>query len=349
MTTTEREITEAVRLCTPDGRRLDPMAKGWSRRPLHTANLRGSWGRNKKWDYWAILTGDLVVSVTYADVDYLGIVGIWWCDLATGRTGGHDDNPPGARGVELPDRPGSTPLRWTTKTMSVVISDDERGTVIDAEWREKDGTVAELHAVIELPDGHESLNVVIPWSERRFQYTSKHQARPARGVLRVGGRTYEFGEADRAGADRREAWGVLDVGRGRWPYRNVWNWAGGAGRCADGHVVGLQFGGKWTEGTDFTENGLIIDGRLSKIGDELIWDYSWDEPLGRWSVRSADGSVDVELMPVHDRHTRVEAAVLGMHVHQVFGNWQGTVGDDEGVEHHLRGLLGFAEEARNRW
>ena len=51
MATHEQELTEPVDLCTPDGRRLNPEATGFSRTPLHTGNLRGSWGRTKRWDY----------------------------------------------------------------------------------------------------------------------------------------------------------------------------------------------------------------------------------------------------------------------------------------------------------
>ena len=43
MATKEREINEPVDLAAPDGRRLNPDAVGWSRRPLHRANLRGSY------------------------------------------------------------------------------------------------------------------------------------------------------------------------------------------------------------------------------------------------------------------------------------------------------------------
>ena len=76
------------------------------------------------------------------------------------------------------------------------------------------------------PAGHESLNVVIPWSDELFNYTSKHQARPATGSLTVGDRTWALG------GDTGDAWGVLDVGRGRWPAEVVWNWGGGAGKPA---------------------------------------------------------------------------------------------------------------------
>ena len=344
--THERELTEAVELCTADGRHLNPAACGWSRMPLHTANLRGGWGRTKRWDYWSILAGDLTVAITYADVDYLGMATVWWADLATGVTGGRETNLPLARGVSLPDRPGTAPLTYRGKHASVDIIDDADGTTIEAAWTEKDGRAGQLSVRIDLPSGHESLNVVIPWSDRRFQYTSKHQARPARGALSVGDDHRAIGRADAGDGD---AWAVLDVGRGRWPYATRWNWGGGAGRSGSGSVVGLQFGAKWTEGTGFTENGVIVDGRLTKIGEELAWEYDWDQPLRPWRVHDGDGGLDVALTPRHDRHSKVNAGILATEVHQVFGTWAGHLTDDAGVVHRLDGIQGFAEESRSRW
>ena len=342
MATHEREITEPVDLCTPDGARLSPAARGWSRVPLHTGNLRGGWGRTKRWDYWAVLSERFVVSVTYADVDYLGIADVWWCDLRTGRTGGHAANVPGARGVSLPDRPGSAPLRYRSSKLELDLVDDEGGTTIRATWTERDGRAGAVDLRVELPAGHESLNVVIPWSDTTFQYTSKHQARPATGTLTLDGEVHELGGGE-------GAWGVLDVGRGRWPYSTRWNWGGGAGRSTEGAVVGLQFGAKWTEGTGHTENGVIVDGRLSKIGEELEWTYDWDAPMRPWRVRHPNGSLDLELATRYDRHSKVQALVLATEVHQVFGRWSGHVTSDDGSVHHVDGILGFAEESRSRW
>ncbi len=342
MATHEREITEPVRLCLPDGRTLDPAARGWSRLPLHDANLHGGWGRTKRWDYWAVLAGDLVIAVTYADVDYLGMATVWWYDMATGESGGVDANVPFARGLELPDRYGTAPLRYSDRRIEVEIADTDAGTTIDATWKEADGRAAHLWAEIDLPPGHEALHVVIPWSDRTFQYTAKHQARPARGSLTLGPTVRRFG-------DDGDAWGVLDVGRGRWPYRTNWNWGSGAGRAEDGAVVGIQIGAKWTEGTGHTENGVVVDGRLEKIGAELVWDYSWSDPMRPWRVRHPDGSLDIQLQPRHDRHTKVAAVVMGMEVHQVFGRWSGHVTGPDGRVHQLAGVQGFAEECRARW
>lgn len=334
--TQERELIEAVDLATPDGRSLNAAARGWSRRPLHRANLRGVWGRTKRWDYWAILAGDIVVSSVYADVDYLGLADVWWVDLPTGETGGHNIVAPLARGLTLPDVPGSSPLRVSRTHFTLEIADDGDGaTHLQARWREKGGVPGSLDAVVELPAGHETLNVVIPWSDRRFQYTSKHQARAASGELVVGERRWSLDGG----------WGVLDVGRGRWPYRTRWNWGGGAGPVAPGGpVVGLQLGGKWTEGTGFTENGVLVDGRLTKLGDELVWDYDWDDPMRPWRVEDPGGRLRLELTPSYDKHTRIELGVMGTETHQVFGTWTGTFDDLS-----FTNLQGFAEESRSRW
>lgn len=341
MATHERELTEPVDLCTPDGEGLNPAARGWSRQPLHRANLLGQHGRNKRWDYWAILAGDLAVSAVYSDVDHLGLADVWWVDLATGATGGAGIAVRGAEGIDLPERAGTAPLLVDRDGFSLSITDDAAGTRFAASWTERDGRPATLDALVALPPGHESVNVVIPWSDDEFNFTSKHQARPATVHLVVGGRRWAIG------ADV-EAWGVLDVGRGRWPHEITWNWGGGAGRAGD-HVVGLQVGAKWTAGTGFTENGLIVDGRVSKLGHELEWTYDWDEPLAPWRIVDPGGQLEAVLTPRYDKHTDLRGRKRGSEVHQVFGTWAGRLCSDDGLELAFDGLQGFAEEARQRW
>ena len=338
MTTHEPELTAPVDLCLPDGSALNPDARGWSRRPLHRANLDGCFGRNKRWDYWAILAGDLVVSAVYADIDHLGLADVWWADLATGATGGLGVVAPAGE-VRLPPVPGAEPLRIGRDGLALSLVDDDHGTHLTATWTERDGTPGELDVTVELPSGHESLNVVIPWSDELFNFTSKHQARPATGELVVGERRRAIGP---------HAWGVLDVGRGRWPEEITWNWGGGAGRVGE-HVVGLQFGAKWTDGTGFTENGVIVDGRLTKLGRELRWEYDWDDPMAPWRVLDPDGQLDVVLAPRYDKHSRTAGRRRASETHQVFGTWSGGLRTDDGLELSFDGLQGFAEEARQSW
>ncbi len=208
MTTHEHEITAPVDLCTPDGEALNPAARGWSRQPLHRANLTGFFGTNKRWDYWTILAGDLVVSTVFSNIDHFGLADVYWVDLVSGETGGRAILVP-ADAVDLPERPGTAPLVVDRDGLDLSITDDDAGTHLRATWTEPDGRAGRLDIAVGLPPGHESLNVVIPWDDEVFNFTSKHQARPAIGQLVVGDRRWAIG-----GPDGAESWGVLDVGRG---------------------------------------------------------------------------------------------------------------------------------------
>lgn len=340
--THEPEITAPVDLCDARGH-LNPAARGWSRRPLHRANLFGAPGRKKRWDYWCVASDDVVVAITYADVDYLGLASLWVLEQATSRTSSAEIFAPLSRGIALPDEPCTGRMRARGRDLDLEIRETPAVTHLTATARGRRGEAITVDLSVDKPAAHETMSVVIPWSSRRFQYTSKHTARPATGTVSVGARTWSLGPTS-------SAFGVLDLGRGIWPYSTRWNWATAAGRAVDGTVVGLQFGGKWTEGTGFTENALCIGGRLTKIGEELSWSYSWDDPMHPWRVRTPSSDrVDVTLTPTYDRHERVNLGVAAMEVHQCFGAWSGRVMGDDGVARQIQQIRGFAEEARNRW
>lgn len=345
----EREITVPVALCDSRGR-LATAASGWARSPMLRANLRRAWGRKKRWDYWCVITDEVVVSLVYADVDYAGLASVWVMEHATGRQWTAGMLAPFARGFELPETvcTGSVALQHAALDLRIEeLAMSTRLVVSAPAAAATKGTDArgaiEVDIVIDKPAGHETLNVVIPWSERKFQFTSKQNTRPAIGSVSVGDRTWTIDAA-------HDAWGVQDLGRGIWPYRNRWNWGAASGHSVDGRVVGLQFGGKWTVGTGATENALCIDGRLAKISEELEWTYSWADPLQPWRVRTPGSDrVDVALTPTFDRYDCTDLKVLRMEVHQCFGTWSGRIIGDDGVPVEFAGIRGFAEEARNRW
>ncbi|MBE2999539.1 DUF2804 domain-containing protein [Nocardiopsis sp. HNM0947] len=369
MPTHEHEITAPVDLCTPDGH-LNPDAVGWSRTPLHRTHLTGShlagsgWGRNKRWEYWLVSTPTHSIALTLADIDYLGLASVHFLEHgdpgdrgdrgsrnAEGVHGAHGDSPgarppreltrtalrPLAHGVHLPPSLGSGPAA-SLGPIRARIRDTAHGTRLRFSCITERGPLS-ADLTVDLPPGHETMNVVIPWSPTRFQYTSKHTARPARGTVRLAGNDIAF----------TDAWGVLDHGRGRWPYDTRWNWGAAAGRT-DGRVLGLQFGGTWTRGTGLTENALCVDGRLHKIGEELDWDYDLAHPMEPWRLH-VPGSDRVELTftPFHERSETTDAGILVNDTTQCFGHYDGTVRTDDGRTIAVHALPGFAEDVHMRW
>ena len=326
-----REITEPVDLCDPRGR-LNPDAVGWTRHPLHRANLRGR-GRNKRWEYWAVAAPTHVLAVTVSDLDYAGLHAVYVL-LPDGTEVARTELVPLGR-VGLPTASGVGPVSVRVKDLAIDIRPDGHGARL---LIESERVTADVR--IERPEGHESLGVVVPWSARRFQYTVKENTLPATGHVTVDGSTLPFGE---------DTWATLDHGRGRWPYRVSWNWGSGSG-LVDGRIVGIQVGGRWTTGTGSTENALCVDGRIHYLADELAWTYDRRNWMHPWRI-STPGTHDVDLAfsPLHVRADSTSLGVLANDTHQVFGTWSGTMTDETGGRVRVDGIRGWAEEVVNRW
>ncbi|GAA2155970.1 DUF2804 domain-containing protein [Humibacillus xanthopallidus] len=327
----EREITEPVDLALPDGR-LNPAAVGWTRTPLHRTDGIGrgrvGWGRNKRWEYWAVTLETHVVAVVVSDIGYAAVPSLFVLDRRSGEQIAVEGIAPLGRGTTLPGTLDHGPASAQTKSLRVDIDPTPDGTRLRARAER-----VELDVVAQLPPGHERLGVVVPWSDRLFQYTVKDPARPAVGRLTVDGTDHEVA----AGA----AWATLDHGRGRWPYAVSWNWGSGSG-VVDGRTVGLQVGGRWTAGTVSTENAVIVDGRLTKISDELRWEYSPDDWMAPWQVHG--GPVELTFHPEHVRRSVIQLGVIASRTHQAFGTWTGLVA---GVA--VDGIFGWAEDVHQRW
>ncbi len=327
----ERELTEPVDMCLPDGR-LNPAAIGWSRHPLHRPNLRG-WGRNKRFEYWCVMTPEFVVTANISYHDYRANVASTFIDLRTHQTRGGRRNrwlPPRN---PLDDLHAQSPMEATARGIQVRLVPNARGTALHTR---APGLEVELQ-VFEAP-GHESMGVLVPWSDRLFQYTRKNNCLPVQGRVVVDGveRSVEHGRA----------FAIHDHGRGRWPYDTLWNWAAASGSTGS-RQIGLQFGAKWTAGTPSTENVLRIDGRLHKISEELEWRYDTADWMQPWTIRGQ--RVDLRFTPVVHHHHHFNRWLISSRGDQCFGHFDGEVVTDSGERVPVAKVWGLAEEVHRRW
>ncbi len=328
---TERELTAAVDMCLPDGR-LNPDAVGWSRFPLHRSNLRG-WGRNKRFEYWCVITPDFVVTANISHHDYRANVASTYIDLQTREVRGGRRNRWLPRGNALADTGARSPFTASAGDIRVQLEPQGPGTLLRTR---APGLAVDLQ-VFE-PACHESMGVLVPWTDRMFQYTRKNNCLPVEGRVTVDGVVRNV--------RRGHGYAIHDHGRGRWPYNTHWNWAAGCG-VTNGHEIGLQFGGKWTNGTPSTENAVRIDGRLHKISEELAWSYDPVDWMRPWTLRGA--RVDLRFTPVVHHHHLFNRWIIRARADQCFGHFDGTVRADDGALYEVDRVFGLAEEVHRRW
>lgn len=328
----EREITETTELCLPSGR-LNPAAVGWTRTALHRTGLTG-WGRNKRFEYWSIVTPTSIVTMNISHHDYRANVSVTYLDRATyGEIvqGGNTWLP--AHGG-MRDDTNTEPMEASRRDVLVRMTPRGVGTVLHAE---SPRISVDLRIVGE--QDHESMGVVVPWSDRAFQYTKKDNCLRAQGVVIVDGVTHRI-EPD-------ESYAVHDRGRGRWPYFTFWNWGAGNGVSIDGREIGLQFGGKWTDGTPSTENWMRVDGRLHKISSHLDWRYDPTQWLRPWTL--VGPGVDVTFTPVHHTRHLFDRWIVMSRGDTCFGHYDGRITLETGETIEFANVFGHVEEVERRW
>ena len=335
----ETELAEAVRLCDPRGRLL-PTSVGWSKHPLHTCNLRGHWPRKKKWNYWCVSSDNCLFSVTLANIDYMALAFAYFLEYETNRFTEQTVMVPLGRGCFLPDTVGGD-IFFENRAMNLSFAEDQGRTRLRVDSLAFGGTTLRADLRVEHPTDHETLNVVIPWSEDRFHFTSKQNCLPATGTVSIGGQTFDFAPGS--------AFACLDFGRGIWRYSTAWNWASFSG-TQNGRSVGLNLGGAWTDGTGLTENAVCVDGRISKLSEDVRFIYDRSNFMKPWALKTQSSErIDLQFIPFFERIAKTNLLIVRSEVHQLIGRFSGTVIPDDGVALSLEGMIGWVESHEARW
>lgn len=333
----ERELTAPVDLCDARGR-LNRDAIGYARRPLIRANLAGHWPRKKRWNFWNWIGPEGVFSVTLADIDLASFCMFTFTDFRDGKhSSGSSYGPPGR--IALPEEVDAT---VTFAGGGIDYANRVEGTNLAVLFRGRagDGTPIAADFVVRRSADDESLNVVVPWTDARFQCNAKQAALPCEGEVRVGHRRYAL--------EPTRWFAVQDWGRGVWPYRSFWNWGVATGMAGD-DLLGVNVGAKWTTGTGSNENGILCNGRLHKVMEDLRWEYDPVAWRGPWRVVAEhSGAIDLTLEPLVAHTPRLDLGVLATGGVCAFGRWHGTVRVD-GRSIAVDRMYGWAEEFSHRW
>lgn len=344
----QREITQPGPLLDDHG----CLAQiGWARQPLLDCNLEQAAFypaglrflqrlRIKRWDYYAVFTPRRFFSATIADLGYAANVFVYTLDLDTLDL--HEEGlvvP--AAGARLPRNSGTGESCFSNKQASLCFEAGENARRLSVDWPGFDhGKGIRAEITLRCPPGHESMNIVIPINGKRFYYNRKINNMPAEGWLRCG--------SEREDITPESSLGSLDWGRGVWEYKSYWNWASASGYAPGGRAIGLNLGRGFGDLSQATENALILNGKVHKLGN-VKFRYTPGDYMKPWQFTDDDGRVGLTFTPFKERVARSNLLVIFSEVHQMFGRYSGRVIADSGELIEIDGLVGFAEEHHARW
>lgn len=336
---TERELTERVPLCTPAGK-LNSNSIGWSRKPVISGNLSGNFLRKKKWNYWCMMSDEILFSVTVSHLDYAMVCFVYFLEYETKDFFEKTVVIPFSYNRKMPEDVQNS-ITFNHRHMNIELLWLEQKYLINVHIPDFRGKPLHANLTIDFPADLDSLSVVIPWSTTEFQLTTKAHCLPVGGSVSIGTQSYSFNKNDH--------FAILDYGRGVWPRKSVWNWGMASGRQGE-MIIGLNFGGKWTDGTGSNENALLLNGHLIKINEDVNFIYDRNDFMKPWTIRSlVTNQIDLQFTPFFERVAQTNAFIITSEVHQMVGHYNGVIELPDGRSIEIRQMLGCIEEHRAKW
>ena len=326
--------------------------EGWARHPYwkyERSMVKGGSLAIKEWDYYAVINQQqgYAVTATISDLGYAALFALSYIDFNAAKVSQTDALaffPRGSIGL-APSSTEDSQVSWANKNLRLAFIKRGRERHIMAACPTlelPDGSVGlDYDITLTEAEGAQSLNIATSWKENRkaFYLNEKINCLKATGTIRRGMETEQLLLG--------EAWGVLDWGRGRWTYQNTWYWASASG-LLENIPFGLNLGYGFSDRSPASENAVIYNNCIHKLG-EVVFSFDQDNFLNPWTVRDAEGRLNLVFDPLVDRSSKTNFLVIKSDQHQVFGYFSGTCILDDGTLLQLDRLPGFAEQVYNRW
>ena len=338
----QNEIIESSDLFNKDGSLVQ---RGWARKPIlryNKENIGKGWTRIKEWDHFSVLNKQFGFQLTIGDIGYLTQMSYVWLDFENKEREGKGEFKFFTKSkllplsslenslIEFPSKKFNATIEKMGNKRMISIDDPSfldkgiKGTIILEDKPEWDNTV-----------------VVTGYKEdpRLFYYNHTINIMPAEGNIEIGDKKYQF-KPD-------TSFGLMDWGRGIWPYKTHWLWGSACGTVGGASIafnIGYGFGDLSTH----TENIVFYDGKANKL-DEVTFHHDDRDPTKPWKFTSSDDRFNMVLEPIIPHREKINMGLIYLNSSLLHGLYSGDIILDNGEKIHIKEMLGHAEDIFWRW
>lgn len=336
------EITKPSNLFNEDGTLVQ---QGWARKPIlnyNKENIGKGWSRIKEWDHYSILNKEFGFQLTIGDIGYLTQMSYVWLDF------------------KKKERFGRSIMKFFTKSKILPLSStedsiiefptDKFNSIIERRGKKRILTIKDdsfmdkgINGTITLTDNPDWDNTVVVtgYTEdpKRFYYNHKINMMPAEGEISLGDKSYSF--------QPETSFGLMDWGRGIWPYKTHWLWGSACG-MVDGVPVAFNIGYGFGDLSNHTENIIFYNGKAHKI-DEVTFHHENRDPTKPWKFTSNDNRFTMTLDPLIPHTEKINFGLIYLNSSLMHGLYSGKLVLDNGENLEIKNMLGHAEDIYWRW
>lgn len=297
----------------------------------------------KEWNYYAFLNDENGVLITISNLTYSALLSVTYVDFKVNKyiTKTFTKLFPKHRDFRLPRHDDKKIYIKDKKYIFSINPTGEQATFYVNIQNFIEGHRLLINLEVSKTTD-KSIVTAIPFKKNGdFYYNEKSNLLHAEGNIQFGKKTMNF----------KSSYGVLDWGRGVWPYRSTWYWSNLNIKTPEGDLLGFNLGYGLGDNSKGTENVLFFNKEIYKLNDvEFIFeqtknkiDYSKEIKL-----KSKSGDIDLTFTPLFNRHDFINLLIIASNQNQVFGKFNGTIKvKDKTFE--FNNYIGFLEKVINRY
>lgn len=277
-----------------------------------------------------------MLSLTFANLDYLGYGAAYFLDLHSGKAASHTQLRPFGLGCKLPDTPVES---HEFNHPRLQMKADERGNAVRLTVMAPDigGQPLQVALDIQRPPHLDSVNLVCPMGKNTFHATSRQLGLPVSGSLQLGRRQYLCSAG--------QSFASLDFARGVWPLHSHWTRAAFAG---PGGIAG-NFGTGWCEYSGLSENALWFGGELLHLEEQVEIEQNPQGALAPWRLSNPGGQVDLCFTPCQLHQAAPKLGPFHADTRQWFGRYDGVLRGPKGEKVPVSSAYGWLGATNARW
>lgn len=331
------ELTKKVDLLNKKG---ELNFKGYSKKMnfiYNRDNVKSFPLKLKEWNFYQFNTDKYVVQMTIGHVSYMSSVTLSVIDLETGvRKDIGSLKPFNVPSLDLNPEENSF-VEYYDKNfyMSFKVQNDKRVLIFKGSNKIYHNVLAKIE--MENDKNNEKLVIATPFKKKnQFYLNYKENYYNVKGFVKFDNEKISLDNAS----------GLIDWGRGVWPYKHEWFW-GNLTSKINNIPFGINIGWGFGNLENATENMFFYNRKAYKL-KELNVQRDIKNYLVPWVIDDEEGKIHIEFTPIYDNYTENKYVVVNTHCNQVFGYYSGYIMVNE-KKIEFNDILAFIEHVVNKW
>ncbi len=291
----------------------------------------------KEWNFYQFKCGNYVLQMTIGHVSYMSSVTLTLIRLPDGKKWEIGSMKPfGKLNLDV-DPQGESNVQYVARDFAMSFQVTESQRILHFCGKNKQYGNVEAHIVADNDVNNPKMVIATPFDkEHQFYLNYKENYYNASGFVVFDDMRVEF----------EKATGLIDWGRGIWPYSHEWFW-GNLSDHIDGVPFGFNIGWGFGDLSNATENMFFYNKKAYKVG-KLNVERTENDYLAPWKLWDDEDTICLNFTPVFDNYTQNKYVVIDTHCNQAFGLFDGYI-VVEGKKIEFSNLTAFIEHAVNRW